>query len=191
MSKYELLAFDWDGTILDSAAVITDCIEQTSREMGLTIPERERIRYAIGLGFEAAMTHILPTLDKTNRETFVRLYRQRARTRDGELALFSGAADTIQTLHEQGYTLVVATGKSRAALDRELISSGLDQYFSGSRCADETFSKPDPAMLLELMERFGFDSDNTLMIGDTTHDLQMAKNANVAAIGVSYGAHPK
>ena len=159
--------------------------------MSLAIPDRERIRHIIGLGFEDAMMHILPELDKNHYEIFTKHYRQHVHARDKELALFAGAADTIRTLHAQGYSLAIATGKNRATFDKELAVSGLAQYFHGSRCANETFSKPHPAMLLGLMEGLGFEPESTLMIGDTTHDLQMAKNANVSAVAVSYGAHPK
>jgi phosphoglycolate phosphatase len=190
-NKYELLVFDWDGTIMDSAGIIVLSIEAACAEMGIASPERDRIRHIIGLGFDAAMAFILPDLDKNHYEIFVKHYRKHVHSHDEDLALFDGAADTIKVLNQLGYTLAVATGKNRATFDKELQLSGLTPFFHGSRCADETMSKPHPAMLLDLMKTLSFDSSQTLVIGDTTHDLQMARNANVAAIAVTFGAHPK
>ena len=176
---------------MDSAGIIVLSIEETCKELGFAVPGRDRIRHVIGLGFDAAMAYILPDMDKNHYDTFVTHYRRQVHMHDKDLALFAGALETIQTLNRIGYALAVATGKSRATFDKELVLSGLAPFFSASRCADETMSKPHPLMLLELMETLGFESTQALVIGDTTHDLQMAKNANVAAVAVTFGAHPR
>lgn len=120
----------------------------------------------------------------------VERYRHHYLSGDHELALFEGTHALIESLHGQGYSLAVATGKSRKGLARALEFSGLGRFFHATRCADECFSKPHPAMLEELMDELGVARDVTLMIGDTTHDLQMARNAGVAGLAVSFGAHP-
>ncbi|HPR06209.1 MAG TPA: HAD-IIIA family hydrolase [Denitromonas sp.] len=187
--RYELIVFDWDGTLLDSAGAIVRAIQAASRDLGLPVPEDARARHVIGLGLDDALHYAVPELTKSRYPEMVARYRHHYLSRDQELVLFDGVASTIAHLAEQGWLLAVATGKSRVGLDRALAHSGLGAHFHATRCADECFSKPHPAMLEELMSELSVAPDRTLMIGDTTHDLQMAQNAGVDGLAVSFGAH--
>lgn len=189
--RFRLLVFDWDGTLMDSAAAITASIQAACRDLGLPIPDDGRARHIIGLGLNEALGYLLPELPEARYPQLVDRYRAHFLQRDSELPLFPGALDGLRRLHGEGFLLAVATGKSRRGLDRALQASGLHRYFHGTRCADESFSKPHPGMLLELMDLLGTEPRETLMVGDTTHDLQMAANAGVAALGVAYGTHPR
>ena len=188
--NFDLLVFDWDGTLLDSAAAIVDAVRAACRDLGHPEPSPEHARQAIGLGLSDVLRHAVPDLDDEQCAPMIERYRHHYLSRDHELQLFAGAFELIAQLHANGFLLAVATGKSRHGLDRALATSGLGAYFSASRCADECFSKPHPQMLDELMLEFGVLPQRTLMIGDTTHDLQMAINAGVAGLAVDYGAHP-
>jgi len=188
--QYDLIVFDWDGTLLDSAAAIVRAIQASCVDLGLPVPDDARARHVIGLGLQDALTHAVPELAPADYGRMVERYRHHYLTRDHELALFDGVVGMIERLAAGGWLLAVATGKSRAGLDRALSHSGLGPHFDATRCADECFSKPHPAMLHELMEELMVAPERTLMIGDTTHDLEMARNAGVHAVGVSYGAHP-
>lgn len=188
--KYDLLVFDWDGTLLDSAGAIVRAIQTSCRDLGLPEPSDERARHVIGLGLGDALRFAVPELPEHRYSEMVERYRHHYLARDQELRLFTGVTELIAELFAAGFLLSVATGKSRVGLDRALQTSGLGAYFSASRCADECFSKPHPQMLHELMGEFSVSPERTLMIGDTTHDLQMAKNAGVAGLAVAYGAHP-
>jgi phosphoglycolate phosphatase len=191
MRRYELIVFDWDGTLMDSAGMIVHCVRAAATDLGLEPPVEERARHIIGLGLVDALRHALPDLPETRYEDLVERYRHHYLSRDHELVLFEGAAGVVRVLAASGRRLGVATGKSRRGLDRALEHSGLGRYFHASRCADECHSKPHPQMLEELMEEFAVPPEATLMIGDTTHDLLMAQNAGVSAVAVSYGAHPR
>jgi len=138
-----------------------------------------------------ALQHAVPDAPETMYEPLAERYRHYFLAQDESIPLYAGAAETIVELHEAGHVLAVATGKSRKGLERALDSSGLRRYFQATRTADQTFSKPHPAMLLELMDELGVDAGRVLMIGDTTHDLQMAINAGVDAVGLTHGAHPE
>jgi len=190
MRRYELIVFDWDGTLMDSAAMIVNSVQAAARDLGLAPPPDERARHIIGLGLVDALRHALPDLPAARYAELVERYRHHYLSRDGELALFEGVEAVVRRLAELGYRLGVATGKSRRGLDRALEHSGLGKFFHASRCADECHSKPHPQMLEELMAEFAVPPEATLMIGDTTHDLMMAKNARVDAVAVAYGAHP-
>lgn len=189
--QYELIVFDWDGTLMDSAGMIVHCVQAAARDLGLEPPSDERARHIIGLGLGDALRHALPDLAEEHYEDLVERYRHHYLSRDHELTLFAGADALIHMLAAGGYLLGVATGKSRRGLDRALDHSGLGPHFHATRCADECHSKPHPQMLEELMDEFAVAPAATLMIGDTTHDLLMARNAGVDAVGVSYGAHPR
>lgn len=191
MKRYELIVFDWDGTLMDSAAMIVDSVQAAARDLGLEPPSDERARHIIGLGLEEALRHALPDLPEARYADLVERYRHHYLSHDHELVLFAGATALIEDFATQGRRLAVATGKSRRGLDRALEHSGLAAFFHGTRCADECHSKPHPQMLEELMAELAVPPAQTLMIGDTTHDLLMAKNAGVDAVGVSYGAHPR
>ena len=188
--KYALLVFDWDGTIIDSPAAIVECIREASREMGLRVPERERAAHVIGLGLRESLQQAVPDLPAERYSEFVALYRKNFLAREDSMPLFRGMQDLLGSLAKT-HRLAIATGKSRRGLDRALDATGLAPLFASSRCADETAPKPDPAMLRELMEEFGIDETQVLMIGDTTHDLGMASAAGVDALAVTYGAHPE
>jgi phosphoglycolate phosphatase len=187
--KFELLVFDWDGTLLDSAGAIVEAIKAACRDLDLPEPSDERARHVIGLGLSDALRHAVPDLPEPHYPQMVDRYRHHYLSKDHELQLFDGALELIAELDSAGFLLAVATGKSRPGLDRALKTSGLGGYFQASRCADECFSKPHPQMLEELMAEFSVLPARTLMIGDTTHDLQMARNAGVAGLAVDYGAH--
>jgi phosphoglycolate phosphatase len=191
MSKrYDLIVFDWDGTLMDSTAVIVGSIQAACRDLGLTVPDDEAARHVIGLGLGQALRYAVPDAPESMYEPLVVRYRHHFLLQDQDIPLFGGAREAIAELHGAGYWLGVATGKSRAGLDRALASSGLKAYFHSTRTADQTFSKPDPAMLLELMDELGVSNLRTLMIGDTTHDVLMAHNAKVDVVAAGYGAHP-
>lgn len=189
--RFDLLVFDWDGTLMDSASAIVAAIQAACRDLGIEEAPESRARHVIGLGLADALRHAVPDLPEHHYPKMVDRYRHHYLSRDHELTLFAGVAEMISELQGSGFMLAVATGKSRLGLDRALKVSGLGSAFSDSRCADECHSKPHPQMLEELIVAFGTTPDRTLMIGDTTHDLMMAGNAGVAAVGVSYGAHPR
>ncbi len=189
--QFDLLVFDWDGTLMDSAATIVASIQAASRDIGVDEPSEEAARHIIGLGLNEAIAALFPELGQPDYARLAERYRYHFMGQDAEIPLFAGARETIRELHEAGFLLAVATGKGRRGLDRVLDNTGLRPWFHATRCADESFSKPHPHMLLELMERLGASADKTLMIGDTSHDLQMAANAGVPSVGVSYGAHPR
>ncbi|HOY00184.1 HAD-IA family hydrolase [Zoogloea sp.] len=188
--RFELIVFDWDGTLMDSAAAIVRAIQAASADLGLPVPPDARARHVIGLGLVDALRHAVPELAEKDYPAMVERYRHHYLSGDHELELFEGTHALIESLHGQGYSLAVATGKSRKGLARALGFSGLGRFFHATRCADECFSKPHPAMLEELMDELGVARGASLMIGDTTHDLQMARNAGVAGLAVSFGAHP-
>jgi phosphoglycolate phosphatase len=189
--KFDLIVFDWDGTLADSANAIVFSIQSAARDVGVTEPSNEEARYVIGLGLSEALEYLFPYLTSQEALLLSERYRYHYLAQDKKISLYDGISEIIRALYSENFLLAVATGKSRAGLNRAFISSGLGSFFHASRCADETFSKPHPAMLLELMSQFGVEANRTLMIGDTTHDLQMAINASVSGVGVTYGAHPK
>ena len=187
--QFDLIVFDWDGTLMDSTAHITRSIQAACRDLGLPVPGDEAASYVIGLGLREALQIAAPTLDPADYPRLVERYRIHYLLKDQQTELFAGVREMLTELRDTGYLLAVATGKSRVGLNRALADSRLTSLFDGTRCADETFSKPHPAMLQELTRELGQDLGRTVMIGDTTHDLQMAINAGAAGIGVAYGAH--
>lgn len=188
--KYELVVFDWDGTLLDSAGAIVQAIQSACRDLGAPIPDDASARHVIGLGLIDALRHAAPDLAPENYQAMVERYRHHYLSGDHQLALFPGVPEMLSRLKDAGHILTVATGKSRLGLERALDHSGLRPLFQASRCADECHSKPHPQMLEELMAEFGISAEATLMIGDTSHDLLMASNAGVDSLAVTYGAHP-
>lgn len=189
--RYELLVFDWDGTLIDSAETIIASIQASCRDLGVPVPERERAAHVIGLGLKEALAYAVPELPQSEYARLAERYRHHYLARDPDIELFPGVREMLAAQKEKGHVLAVATGKSRAGLERALEATRLKQYFDASRCADETHSKPHPAMLQELMQQLLIEPEATLMIGDTVHDLQMAASAGVPAVAVSYGAHPR
>ena len=186
--KYRLLVFDWDGTIIDSASTIAECIRLAAGDLGLEVPTREQASHVIGLGLQDALRLAVPGLMPEHVTEFVERYRQHFGAREHEMDLFAGMRELVAALSKER-VLGIATGKSRRGLDRSLESTGLRPYFKASRCADETHPKPHPAMLLELMAELEVRAEGALMIGDTSHDLEMARAAGVDALAVTYGAH--
>jgi phosphoglycolate phosphatase len=187
--NYDLLVFDWDGTLMDSTTTIIRCIQAAAQDLGLSTPTTENASYVIGLGLADAMKIAMPDVDPEYYPQIVARYRQHYLSQDHDLLLFDGVREMLTDLSQQGYLLAVATGKSRVGLNRALTQHNLTPLFHATRCADETFPKPHPAMLLELTSELGQDINRTVMIGDTTHDLLMAGNAGAEAIAVNYGAH--
>jgi len=188
--KYRLLVFDWDGTIIDSASTIAECIREASRELGLEVPERSRASHVIGLGLHDAMRIAVPGLPAQRYPEFVASYRKHFLVRKDSMQLFDGMRQLLEHLSTK-HLLAIATGKSRSGLDRDLGFHDLTPLFAASRCADETNPKPHPAMLHELMGKLDIVQTETLMVGDTSHDLEMARAAGVDALAVTYGAHPE
>lgn len=187
--KYDFIVFDWDGTLMDSTKTIIKCIRLAAKDLGLPVPSVKNASYVIGLSMIDAMKVAMPDLDPAIYPKVIERYRQHYFNQDNDLVLFDGVDEMLADLAQQGYFLAVATGKSRVGLNRALNASKLLTRFDATRCADETFSKPNPAMLFELTRELGQQMSRTLMIGDTTHDLLMARNAGADAIGVSFGAH--
>jgi phosphoglycolate phosphatase len=187
--NFDLIAFDWDGTLFDSTGIIVRCIQEAVRDVGGTVPSDEAAAYVIGLGLMQALAHAAPDVPEERYALLGERYRHHYVQQQNRISLFKGVLPMLQSLRERGHLLAVATGKSRHGLDEALHSVELQGRFHGSRTADETAGKPHPLMLQELMAEFGTAPQRTLMIGDTTHDLQMALNAGCASVGVSYGAH--
>jgi phosphoglycolate phosphatase len=187
--QFDLIVFDWDGTLMDSTATIVRCIQAAAKDLGLPVPDNKAASYVIGLGLQEAMEAVMPGLDAKSYPRMVERYRYHYLSKDKGLTLFDGVREMLSELSQQGYFLAVATGKSRVGLNRALDAADLLSVFDATRCADETFSKPHPAMLQELTRELGQDIRRTVMIGDTTHDLQMAINAGASGVAVHYGAH--
>jgi len=188
--RFDLIAFDWDGTLFDSTALIVRCIQAACRDLGMPAPSDVQAAYVIGLGLMDALRHAVPDLPVERYPELGRRYRHHYMARQHEIVLFDGTVEMLRALKARHHWLAVATGKSRAGLNEALDSARLREFFDGTRTADETASKPHPLMLQELMGELGAEPDRTLMVGDTTHDLQLAANAGVACVAVSYGAHP-
>ena len=189
MSRYELVIFDWDGTLMDSTGLIAACIRETCRDMGLAVPGVEEAKWIIGLGLDQSMARIAPGLGAAGQREFADRYRRLFLARDHEAPLFEGIPALIGELRARERRLAVATGKSRRGLERALAASGLAGRFEATRCADEGFPKPHPDMVLALLDRLAVPPARAVMIGDTTHDLELAANAGVDAVAVTYGAH--
>lgn len=189
--RYDLIVFDWDGTIMDSTGLIADCIQLAARDMKLPIPTIEQAKSIIGLGINDSVRRLFPQLDAATQMQYALAYRRHFVARDHEAPLYDGIRELLTSLAAPERFLAVATGKPRAGLERAFGHTGLKSHFHYSRCADEGFPKPHPDMLLRLMEFTAVSPDRTLMIGDTTHDLELAGNAGVDALAVTYGAHPR
>jgi len=188
--RFRLLAFDWDGTLADSTGLIAGALQQTCREMGLAVPDDTAARHVIGLGYQDSIRYLAPALEDRHHALFTQRFGAHYLAGDASIPLFDGVHEMLADLEARGFVLGIATGKSRRGLTRVLARLGIAHRFGVSRCADEGLPKPHPDMLLALMEQADVDPGATLMIGDTTHDLQLARNAGVASVAVAYGAHP-
>jgi len=190
VNGYRLLVFDWDGTLMDSQARIVACIQAAARDVGAAVPSPDAAREIIGLGLREAMDRLFSGIGEPVLGDIVERYRHHFLGADPTPSvLFPGVVETLEALSDAGYLLGVATGKSRRGLDLVLDETGLRRLFAATRCADETLSKPHPQMLEEVMEILGAEPAETLMIGDTEFDMQMARNARVPAVAVAYGVH--
>jgi phosphoglycolate phosphatase len=187
--NFDLIAFDWDGTLFDSTQIIVRAIQAAVRDVGGQTPSDEAASYVIGMSLMQALAHAAPDVPPEKYPELGRRYQHHYAVHANDIALFEGVLPLLDALKARGHLLAVATGKSRRGLDEALHSVELRGVFDASRTADETAGKPDPLMLHELMAEFDIPAGRVLMIGDTTHDLQMALNAACPSVGVSYGAH--
>jgi len=187
--RFDLIAFDWDGTLFDSTAIITRCIQAAVRDVGGRVPSDKEASYVIGMGLMQALAHAAPDVPRARYPELGDRYRHHYFAIQHEISLFDGVLPLLAELKARQVLLAVATGKSRRGLDEALGNVTLAGTFDASRTADQTAGKPDPLMLHQLMAELDVPPERTLMIGDTTHDLQMALNAGCASVAVSYGAH--
>ncbi len=187
--RFDLIAFDWDGTLYDSTKLIVRCIQAAVVDVGGAKPSENDAAWVIGLGLAEALARAAPDVPKEKYAELGARYRYHYLQHQDDIVLFDGVLPMLDALRARGHKLAVATGKSRRGLNEALKSVALRDRFDASRTADETFGKPHPRMLLELMEELEVAPERTLMIGDTTHDLQLAQNAGCPSVGVSYGAH--
>ena len=192
MRRFNLLVFDWDGTVMDSIARIVASLHAAITDLGWEPRTAYALRDIIGLGLREAVQRLYPQLEAAEYSPFVERYRYHFMVADPTPSeLFPGAADTLRELQRQGYLLAVATGKGRQGLNKVLDETGLTALFQSTRCADETASKPHPQMLLEIMHELNIPASATLMIGDTEYDMEMAANAGTSALAVDYGVHDR
>ena len=189
--QFDLIAFDWDGTLFDSTASIVRAIQCACADIGTSVPSDEQASNVIGLGLVDALRHAAPDLPRERYAELAGRYRHHYVAQQDRIVLFDGTLAMLHGLKQAGHRLAVATGKSRRGLDDALDSVELRGLFDATRTADETASKPDPRMLVELMDELDVPPQRTLMIGDTTHDLLLAANAGTACVAVSFGAHPE
>lgn len=189
MKRYSAVVFDWDGTVMDSTHSIVAAIQGACADLGLPVPPDREAAWVIGLSLESALYRCVPTLTADQMPDFIDRYRVHFLARDPEIKLFDGIVDLLATLESRQVALGVATGKSRVGLDRVLAAKNLQGRFHVTRCADESFSKPHPAMLLEILDELSLRPDQVLMVGDTSHDIQMAAAAGMDSMAVTYGAH--
>ena len=187
--RFDLIVFDWDGTLFDSTKIITRCIQEAVRDAGGTVPDDRSAAFVIGMGLMQALAHAAPDVPKDNYPLLGERYRHHYMQHRHDIVLFDGVLGLLDELRARKKLLAIATGKSRSGLDEALGAVELSGLFDASRTADETAGKPDPRMLHELMEQLQAEPARTLMIGDTTHDLQLALNASCASVGVAWGAH--
>lgn len=188
-ARFEVVVFDWDGTLMDSTHAITHAIRQSAADLGLPIPPVERARHVIGLGLLEAIHMAVPEVQREQVPAFIERYRMHYLARDAQLQPFDGIPGLLIELAATGTMLAVATGKSRVGLNRALVTTGWGRHFVTTRCADEGAPKPDPWMLRDICEELGLDASSAVMVGDTTHDLGMANAAGAPGVAVTYGAH--
>jgi phosphoglycolate phosphatase len=190
--RFRLLVFDWDGTLLDSISSIVDCTQRALQDLGLPAVPDKRIRDAIGLGLRETVERFAPGCDESLFRDIVSVYGHHWReTYCHRPRLFPGARETLEELRRRGYLMGLATAKGRKGLSRDLQATGLGEYFHATRTVDEAKSKPHPQMILDILGEIGADAGQALVIGDTTHDLEMARNAGTAAVAVCTGSHSR
>lgn len=189
LPRFDLIAFDWDGTLYDSTAIITRSIQAAVADVGGTVPSDAQASYVIGMSLMPALAHAAPDVPASKHPELNARYQHHYRLRQHDISLFAGVLPLLHSLKARGHRLAVATGASRRGLNEALQSAELQGIFHASRTADETAGKPNPRMLFELMEELQVTPQRTLMVGDTTHDLQLAHNAGCASLAVAYGAY--
>jgi phosphoglycolate phosphatase len=187
--SYDLVVFDWDGTLMDSTALIARSLQRACADVGSPVPTEREALFVIGLNMADTFDRVAPALDEAGRARLAERYRHHFLEGEHEAPLYAGVPEMLAELHSGGMRMAVATGKARRGLERALDATGLRPWFAATRCADEGFAKPHPGMLLRLLELTGVDPARALMVGDTTHDLELAANAGVDALAVTYGAH--
>jgi phosphoglycolate phosphatase len=187
--RFDLLVFDWDGTLVDSTGHIASSIQAACADLDLPVPSQQAARHVIGLGMHDALAHVLPQLEEVRYRDVADRYRHHFLAGDESIATFPMVDAGLASLQKEGFLLAVATGKSRVGLDRALRKVVFGSCFVATRCGDEGFPKPHPDMLEYLMDATGVPAHRTLMIGDTSHDLLLAENAGASSLAVSYGAH--
>ncbi|THB68764.1 MAG: HAD family hydrolase [Gammaproteobacteria bacterium] len=190
LDKYELIIFDWDGTLKDSQSHIVDGLLVAAEKIGRSL-NRKDAKNIIGLGINEAIYALFPDISNSDLQLFIKIYREYFYSNLANTRLFEGVEEMLKTLLDRGFRLAVATGMSRAGLEHSMEKLGVAHYFEITRCADETRSKPDPQMLEEILEETGIAIDKAVMVGDTEYDLEMANLAGVDAIGVLCGVHEK
>lgn len=189
---FKLIVFDWDGTLMDSVAKIANCLRAAAADCGLPDPGEAAARDIIGLGLREAFVALFPQADIGSLDALIARYRQHYLYDDRtEMSLFDGVPAGLDGLRAQGFRLAIATGKARRGLDHVLRLTGTGDFFCATRCADEARSKPHPQMLQDLLRMTDTAPAEALMIGDTCYDMEMAHNAGVARLGVTYGVHPR
>lgn len=186
-----LIVFDWDGTLVDSTRTIVIAMQLAAADVGLPVPTAEQASHVIGLGLHDALRLAVPQLTAERMPEYVERYRHHYLSRDAQLGAFEGVESMLDELAAQGIRLAIATGKSRLGLDRALDQFDWRRRFVATRCADQGEPKPHPWMLRDLAEEMMLSTDQLLMVGDTTHDLGMARRAGSPGIGVTWGAHPR
>jgi phosphoglycolate phosphatase len=189
MRAFDLVAWDWDGTVIDSVAAVSDAIVGAATDLGLPVPSAHQARWVIGMGLMEAIHHAVPAIRREQMPAFIERYRVHYLRRDPDLQVFEGIPELLRGLDSAGVLLAVATGKSRVGLNRALVQTGLGPRFVATRCADEGAPKPDPWMLADLAQTLQMDPGRIVMIGDTVHDIGMAHAAGTASVAVTYGAH--
>jgi len=188
----KLIVFDWDGTLMDSAAHIVSSLQMAIADLNLEKRTNDELKNIIGLGLREAFFALYPQADDNELNSLTLRYRELFFDKKADTSeLFSGARELVQELHNKDYYLAIATGKGRNGLDKVLNETGMGEYFPITRCADESHSKPHPQMLLDIIEYYGIEANEAIMVGDTEYDLLMANNAQSNAVGVTYGVHEK
>ena len=188
----KLIVFDWDGTLMDSAAHIVSCLQSAISELNLAPKTDAEVKNIIGLGLREALLALYPQATDSELTALVEQYREHFFDQKADpCELFLGAKELIKELDAKNYYLAVATGKGRNGLDKVLSETGMGKFFPITRCADEAHSKPHPKMMLDIIDHYGLNASEAIMVGDTEYDLQMANNAAAHSVAVSYGVHEK
>jgi phosphoglycolate phosphatase len=188
--KYRLIIFDWDGTLMDSLDKIVLCIQQAAQKVAIPVPSEAAVKHIIGLSLEAAATQLFPALSHAKQQALVDAYRDQYHANQHiDTPFYNGISELLNNLQQRGYLLAVATGKGRVGLDRMIAKTNTSTLFNATVCADEANSKPDPLMIKQLLDKLSISADQAIMIGDSIYDLEMAANAEIDSLGVSYGVH--